>query len=328
MRMKEARSIDQSPAATGGKGVVILAAGVMLAAAAFAVRQKTRQAERTRLPEGKYIEVDGVRLHYIESGRGQPLVLLHGIGCMAQDFEICGLIGLASNRYRVIAFDRPGYGYSEHPCGSKWAPREQAEILHRALLKLGCERPVVAGHSWGAQVAIALALQHPGYVRGLALLSGYYFPTCRPDFLLSAVHAIPVIGEILRHTVSPLLARMMRPAVLKIIFGPAPVPPHFAAFPLWLALRPAQLQASIKDNLSMIPSVMAVRWRYRELTMPVIIVAGDGDRLVSTPHHSVRLHRQLPNSELRLIPGAGHMIHHTAPRQVMAAIDSAARGAA
>jgi pimeloyl-ACP methyl ester carboxylesterase len=86
--------------------------------------------------------------------------------------------------YRVIIFDRPGFGHSERPRGRVWTAAEQAELLHKALLQLGVERPVVVGHSWGTLVALALAVRHLADIAGLALLSGYYFWTLRPDVVL------------------------------------------------------------------------------------------------------------------------------------------------
>ena len=65
-------------------------------------------------------------------------------------------------------------------------PAQQAELLHTALRQLGVERPVVAGHSWGTLVALALAERHQADVAGLVLLSGYYFWTLRPDALIVA----------------------------------------------------------------------------------------------------------------------------------------------
>jgi hypothetical protein len=60
--------------------------------------------------------------------------------------------------------------------------------------------------------------------------------------------------------------------------------------------------------------------------MPVTIMAGVNDRFVDSSRHSVRLHDQVPQSDLQLVEGAGHMIHHVAPHEVMAAIDAVAKG--
>ncbi len=76
-------------------------------------------------------------------------------------------------------------------------------------------------------VAVSLALQAPALVRSLVLLSGYYSPTARLDTVLSSPNAIPVIGDALRHTISPPLARLMLPGGIREMFAPAPVPEHF-----------------------------------------------------------------------------------------------------
>jgi pimeloyl-ACP methyl ester carboxylesterase len=324
--------VIRKPAATSPgmssstKKRVIVGASVIAGAAMFAyVRYRTQQAERDNPPEGQFIEVEGVRLHYVERGQGQPLVLLHGNGTMIQDFDTSGLVDLASEHYRVIVFDRPGYGYSARPRGGKtWNPKAQANLLHQALQRLQVERPIVVGHSWGTLVAVAMAMDYPDYVQSLVLLSGYYFPTVRFDVPIMSAPAIPVLGDIMRHTISPLLGRIMWPGLLRIMFGPPAAPPRFDQFPVWMALRPKQLRASAAESGLMIPAVFALRRRYGELTMPVAIMAGANDRFVSASRHSVSLHDELPHSDLRLAEGAGHMVHHVVPHEVMAAIDSLA----
>jgi pimeloyl-ACP methyl ester carboxylesterase len=305
---------------------ILLAFALALAATAMTVRYRARRAERMHPPAGRFVHVDGVRLHYLDRGQGEPVVLLHGSGTMAQDFAISGLFKLAAE-HRVIIFDRPGYGYSSRPRNKVWTPSAQAELLCKALKQLGVERPIVVGHSWGAFVALALALEHPAEVRSLVLLSGYYFPTVRFDVPMLSPPAIPILGDILRYTISPLLGKLFWPVLLRRFFGPAPVPSRFAAFPLRLALRPSQLLAGASENALMIPVANALRRRYRELKLPVVIVAGADDQHVNVERQSARLHRELPGSELRLIPGVGHMIHHLAPEQVMQAIAAAGRAA-
>jgi pimeloyl-ACP methyl ester carboxylesterase len=323
-------STGHALAAAGGfwrRNAALLMVGGGLAAAALLVRQRTRKAERDNPPLGRFMYVDGVRLHYVERGAGQPLVLLHGDGSMIQDFETSGLIEAAAKRYRVIVFDRPGFGYSERPRSTVWTPQAQAALLHRALRLLDIDSPVVVGHSWGALVAVALALEFPHDVKSLVLLSGYYYPTWRLDVPLLSPPALPLIGDLMRYTVSPLLARLSWPAILRRIFGPAPVPERFAGFPVWMALRPSQLRAAAAETALVIPAAFSLRHRYRELSMPVVIMAGSDDRLVNTQRQSEQLHRELPGSRLHLVPGAGHMIHQLAPDQVMTAIDQAAQAA-
>src|SRR3954466_2194140 len=284
----------------------------------------TRDAERETPPIGCFLEVDGVRLHYIEQGQGEPLVLIHGNGTLVQDFTINGLVDCLSEQYRVIVIERPGYGYSTRP-RHLWTPRAHATLFEHALQQLGVEHAIVLGHSWGTMVAVSLALQSPSLVRSLVLLSGYYFPTARMDAVLSSPNAIPGIGDALRHTVSPPLARLMLPAGIRAMFAPAPVPEHFdRLFPKELMVRPIQLRASAEDAALMTPSAMELQEHYRELKLPVGILTGGGDQIADVDRQSKRLHQEIPQSELTVLPGLGHMVHHLAPDQVIKAIDRAA----
>lgn len=307
------------------RNAALLAVGVALAGAALFVRRRTREAEHDNPPVGKFVEVDGIRLHYMERGSGQPVVLLHGDGSLAQDFDISGVIDLAAEKYRVIAFDRPGYGYSDRPRTTIWTPQAQAALLHRAMQQIGIRQPIVVGHSWGALVAVALGLDYAEDVKSLVLLSGYYYPTPRLDVPLLSPPAIPIIGDIMRYTVSPLLGRLIWPLMKKRIFAPAEVPHKFdARFPVWMTLRPSQLRATAADAALMIPSAYSMRHRYHELTMPVVIMAGESDMHADQHLHSERLHQELPHSTYHVTRGAGHMVHHLAQDEVMNAIDQAA----
>lgn len=299
------------------------------AAAGYYVHRRSARAERAHPPLGRFITVDGVRLHYLDEGSGPPLVLLHGLGSMVEDFVLSGLVREAAGRYRVIAFDRPGYGHSERPRRFRFGAGAQAELVHKALRALDVHRPIVLGHSWGTLVAVALALEHPEVPRSLVLASGLYFPSMRLDAPLFAPPALPLVGDLLSRTLSPLMGRAMWPGFLRLIFGPAPVPAAFArAFPTWLALRPGQLRAVAEDALATLGATLRAARRYRELDLPVVMVAGERDRFVSARAHTARLHRLLPSSRLLLSPHSGHMVHHSDLPLVLSAVDSAAFPAA
>jgi pimeloyl-ACP methyl ester carboxylesterase len=299
------------------------AAGLGLAASFFYVRAKTKQAEAENPPQGRFVQVDGVRLHYIERGEGPVLVLLHGNGVMANDFEHSGLLDRAAEHYRVIVFDRPGFGYSERPRSKVWTPQAQARLLHHALRELDVESAIVLGHSWGTMVALAMALEAPDFVRGLVLLSGYYYPSLRAD-VLTAAPAIPLVGDLMRYTVSPIVARMLWRPIAKRAFAPQQVDARFRELPVWMMLRPKQLRASAAETAMMIPSATSLAKRYPELKVPVIVMSGTKDLIVDFGHNSERLSERIPDSELQLQPGVGHMTHYAHPDQVMAAIDSIA----
>ena len=301
------------------------AAGAALLAAGAIVQQRTRHARVHNPPQGSFVEVDDTRLHYVARGDGQPLVLLHGLGAMADDFISSGLLERAAAHYRVVAFDRPGYGHSQPVARRRSTPWAQAALLRAALRKLELRRPIILGHSWGTLPAIAFALQYPGAVRSLALVSGYYFPTARLDAALMGPPAIPLIGDLMRYTVSPLLGRALWPAFLRLLFSPAPPPAH-GPVPVWMALRPSQLRTVAMESVLTVPAAALLSRRYAQLALPVTLVAGADDRYVRPKGHSVRLHALLPNARLVLVPGAGHMVHHTSPDTVLSAIEPSGSG--
>ena len=303
--------------------VILVATAATLGAMTAYNVYRARKAEREHPPTGRFVTVNGVRLHYFEKGEGSPVILLHGNVVTAEDFRTSGVLDLLARRHRVIAFDRPGFGYSDRPHGSAWSARAQAELLSDALEHLGIHRPVVLGYSWGAAVALAMALNHPEYVRGLVLLSGNYYPTLRADVLLSSPPAIPIVGDLLRYSISPPLGKLLQPRLLKGMFAPLPVPASIALGSTPdMSVRPGQIRAESQDGVAMIPGAITMRHRYQELTVPVVIMAGAEDRVINAKQPA-RLHAQIPHSILRLVPGVGHMIHYAVPEEVAEAIEEA-----
>ena len=304
----------------GWLGPLLAGSAAALGAAALYNLSRAKSAESRHPPIGKFVTVDGVRLHYLERGHGEPLVLIHGNGTMIEDFVVSGLVSRLAEHYRVIVIDRPGYGYSTRPRGV-WTPRAHATLFRNALGRLGVDRAIMLGHSWGTLVALAFAVQAPALVRGLVLVSGYYFPTARADVVLFSPPAIPVIGDVMRYTISPPVARLMLPGLLRVMFAPAPVAQRFdRKFPKELMLRPSQLRASAEDAAMMTPSVMELQSHYAELQIPMVIVAGGDDQIVDVGRHSARLHHERLGSELIIVPGQGHMVHHHAPEQIVGAV--------
>ncbi len=297
----------------------VLAAGTVAIGAI--VNRSARATERANPPEGQFIDVDGVKLHYIERGAGPPIVLLHGNGVSARDWELSGVLDALAASHRVIAFDRPGFGYSERPRGIRWTPFRQAALLHNALAVLDVKRPAVVGHSWGTLVALALALDFPADVDRLVLVSGYYFPSARPDVLLQGAPAIPIVGDVMSQTISPVLARLITPLTVSQVFAPAPVPPVFAKLPLSMSRRPSQLRAAAQEALEMVPAAALLSQRYGELDLPIAIIAGSGDKVVDPAAHSNRLAQLTLHHDAELVEGAGHMVHYYAPGRIAAAIN-------
>jgi pimeloyl-ACP methyl ester carboxylesterase len=325
LKGRAARLASSLPA----RAPLALGIGAALAACAAYVQYRKVQVEREHPPSGSFIEVDGVRLHYIDRGQGQTVVLLHGNGTLADEFDISTVLGMAAAKYRVIAFDRPGYGYSERPRDRIWSPHAQAELLYQALQQLGVEKPVIVAHSWGSMVAAALGQSHPDYPASMLLMSGYYYPTVRPGVPMMVGPAIPVLGDLMAYTISPLVGRLTWPPFIRKLFAPAATPARFKKrFPVWMSLRPISLRAAAGETALMIPTALELSRHHDRLTMPLILMAGADDLHVLPRLQTERLHKELPHSRLILSPGVGHMIQHTVPEQVMSAIVMAVEAAA
>ncbi|HEY1506311.1 MAG TPA: alpha/beta fold hydrolase [Stellaceae bacterium] len=104
-----------------------LASLAVLGGLALFNRGQAQRAERRYPARGRFVEVSGIRLHYLERGEGAPVVLLHGNGATAEDFEAAGLLDRLGVNHRVLAFDRPGFGYSS---SKDYAPTESGLFWH------------------------------------------------------------------------------------------------------------------------------------------------------------------------------------------------------
>lgn len=283
---------------------------------------KALQAEQIGRPSGRFVQVDGVLVHYIARGKGRPVVLIHGNGTMAEDFVICGLVDQLAKHYRVIAIDRPGFGHTERPRYRVWTASAQAHLVHRVLERLNVERPVIVGHSWGTLVALALETGRWRELRGLVLLSGYYYPTRRADVALSAPLSIPGVGDAARSMVPQALGNLVASQVFRHVFRPQAVPARFKAlFPVDIAMHPVQQRASAEDTATLNAAAALLHPYYSSVQVPLAIITGDADAIVDAQDHSCRLHEEAANSTLAILKGLGHMIHYSARNQIERAVD-------
>ena len=273
----------------------------------------------TRPYFGQFVFVDGLRLHYVSKGAGRPVVFIHGNPGSHQDFSRT-LLGDVSESYRAVAFDRPGHGHSERFEGTRVTVEAQARLLRNALKKLSIERPSIVGHSWGGAVALAMALEAQEDVAGLVLLAPAAYPGDKAQWWTVLPH-VPLLGNFLLQTLTPLLGRWIVRSSLKQAYHPQPIQEDYAreAEALWTRLP--QIKACANDDRSLDDSLKFLSERYPELDLPVIIVTGDSDLLVKPEEHACRLHQSIRGSELIRLDGTGHQIPQTRPESVTEAIE-------
>jgi len=288
--------------------LVVVAVGLAIFAAWTA-----RQVEKALPPCGRFMEVDGARIHYLDEGSGPPLVLIHGLGGQMHNFTH-SLLDRLKRDHRVIILDRPGCGYSTHPRKASSALGAQAKIIAAFIEKLGLEQPLIVGHSLGGAIALMLALEHPERIGGLALLAPatHAAKTVPPLF-----RGIYVRSKLMRGVVAWTLAIPMsitnRELVLGTVFGPGAVPADFAIKGGGLlTLRPRSYIAASSDLIAAIEDLQHMPARYGDLTIPVGILFGTNDLLLDHAIHGAGFVEKLPSAHFELIEDGGHMIIITA----------------
>jgi pimeloyl-ACP methyl ester carboxylesterase len=299
-------------------GLMILAVvtGLALLSGGFAVftALTARQAEVLAPPIGRFLEVDGARLHYWDRGTGPPVVLMHGLGGNLRNFY--ALVDRLSATCRVVAVDRPGSGYSTMMSGPHPALRAQARIIAQFCGKLGLHRALLVGHSLGGALSLALALDYPDCVGGLVLISTLSQLQERPAvFKALDIHS-PTLRWLIAWTLMAPLGKLAQHATLQAVFAPESVPNDFdAKCGAGLGLRPDSFIAASKDMVTVSDELAMMMPRYPSLTIPVDVIFGRQDSILDYRAHGERLAAALPNARLHLIDG-GHMIPITVPDQI------------
>lgn len=294
--------------------VVIAGAGVLWALASWEVRD----AEVEFPPIGRFLTVEGTRLHYVCRGEGRPVMLLHGNPGFVQDYS--AVFERLRPDYRVCALDRPGHGYSSRLAEEGGDPRSQARLVHAAARKLGLERPLLVGHSWGGPLALAYALEHPEDASGLVLLAPGAYAEAGTSSALDAIQTTPVVGDLLRHVLGiPLGRRMVEEGLVKA-FSPQPLPRPYLKMAKALWTRPSQELAIAEDNMGVGPAMGAMSSGYGGIRIPVTIVTGEADKLVNPKRHGYRLRRAIRGSDLMALAKTGHELPQTRPREVERAV--------
>ncbi|MES1201232.1 MAG: alpha/beta hydrolase [Pseudomonadota bacterium] len=302
--------------------LALLAALTAVGLAAFALAQNAkayiRRAEARWPADGRFIDADGMRLHVREAGPAdaQRVLLIHGASANLR--ELWGPIGEAlKSDHRVMAMDRPGYGYSTRPARDAEKLGVQASLAARVL---DGNAALIVAHSLGCAVALRLALDFPELVDGLVLLSPASHPYPGNNAWWARLAAAPVIGPAFC-TIIPLVGPAMSARGVANNFYPAPTPAnYYEDAGVGLFFRPRAFRVSAQDVVATRAEFAAQAPSYPEILAHTIIITTDKDKVVSPQRHARGLARDLPAAELVIAPGAGHMPHRLRPDLVLAAI--------
>lgn len=277
--------------------------------------------EQTHPPVGRFVQVDGLDVHYAEAGSGPTVALIHGASGNLRDFTFSLSARLAAEGFRAVAFDRPGFGYTDRPAARGHVPAEQARILRAAAAQIGAARPIVVGHSYGGAVAMAWAVDAPENTAGVVSLAGATYPWGGDAGAIYRFGASPVFGGAVRGLARLLIDTDQPDSLLARIFNPDPVPEGYGAHVgVGLALRPGTFRANARDLDALNAELEAQAPRYRGLAVPVEALHGRADRTVWAEVHSEPLVRDVAQGRLTLLDGVGHMPHHAEEAAVLAAV--------
>jgi pimeloyl-ACP methyl ester carboxylesterase len=304
--------------------ILILLLGLLAVGTSFGVAR----LEAAHPPTGRFVEVQGVRLHVAELGLapGAPgadpaVVLIHGASGNLEDMRLALGEKLASS-HRVILIDRPGHGWSSRPeCDDCASPARQAELVAGALEQLGVRRAILLGHSWGGAFATAYALAFPERTAGLVLVSTPTHPWPGNPGWYNKVALLPYIGPLFLRTCVYPLGLLLAASASRSVFEPQAVPDDYVRrAAILLVLRPKTFYWNARD-LALLESFTAAQVpRYVDLRTPTVIITGDCDTLVSPQLNAQALAAILPRAKLVLLKNIGHMPHHAAPDVVAAAV--------
>ncbi len=288
-----------------------------------------RGAERLVPATGRMIDVPGGALHVVEEGApsAPTVVLVHGLAGQLQHYTHT-LTGHLAPKYRVLAIDRPGCGYSTRDNDDLASLTEQARMLWAGLDALGVERPVLVGHSLGGAVVLAMALARPNEVGALVLLTPYTHPVAQPNAVFDGLRVrSPILRRLLGYTLAVPLARQTGQTTLDTVFAPEPWPQDFAIRGgAALGLRPRSYVTAAGDLIAVEDEIAAQAARYGELTCPGQVLLASDDTLLPVAEQGAPLAEH--GFTVQTLEGAGHMIPITAAEACAEAIETAVAQAA
>jgi pimeloyl-ACP methyl ester carboxylesterase len=247
--------------------------------------------------------VENIRLHYVEAGTGDTLVLLHGIGASHEDWEF--QLPALARHFRVLVPDLRGFGLSERR-GPYTVARFAADIWS-LLDSLGIDRAVLVGHSMGGAVALQMAVDQPARVDRLVLadtLPSFRANTLAKRMLFATRYA--TMGLLGPKRLASAISRKLFPGIDQ-------------------ELLRARVTRRGEDNdravyLETIKGLVgwAVDDQLGRLTMPSFVIAAEFDYFPVAD--AVAFAARMPNAELKIFPGAHHALPLEQPEAFNAAL--------
>ncbi|NRR31659.1 alpha/beta hydrolase [Oxalobacteraceae bacterium] len=286
----------------------LLFVALVLSGCASTSRQVTDSAiswdrHSAGLERKEIVLANGLRYVYLEGGKGEPLMLLHGFGGNKDNFVRTAQY--LTPHFRVILPDHIGFGESAHPPQADYSPTAQAERIRALAQALGIQKVHLGGNSMGGHIALAYAARAPEEVASLWLLSSAGVWKNAPPS--------EVFETIAKGQRNPLIIKNEDDyaRLIPVIMNDPPFMPRFAMNALAQErINNAQLEERILPELYKDP----VDERIQGLATPALIVWGEQDRVIH-PGTAEVMHKLMPRSQVIIMPGVGHVEMVERPKQ-------------
>lgn len=304
----------------GAALLVVLCLGLAFITARIAHRIKAALQ-----PLGAVVDINGAKIRYIDEGEGPPVVLLHGLAGQMRNFTYA-LVDRLKTDFRVVVLDRPGCGHSTAAPGAAPDLSTQAATFAAFIRKLDLERPLIVGHSFGGAIALALALDHPQTVGGLALIAPLSQPAENVPPIFRALATRSRLRRwLLSWTIMTPAGVLSGPTTLAQIFGPDTPPDDFdTKGGGLLTLLPRSFRTASAEMVALEHALPALAVRYASIDCPVGILYGTGDRILDPELHGRTLAHAVRGATFDVIEG-GHMLPVVAPDKTAAFIRKVAQ---
>lgn len=263
---------------------------------------------------GQFAEVDGELIHYVEAGRGEPLILVHGF--LAWSYTWRRNVGPLSEHARVLALDLRGFGLSEKRGGLRHGLSDQVEVLRGFMDRLSIKQAVICGHSMGGEIAMRFALKYPDRVKALILVSASGYVRRNEPRMIRWALGMPGVNMLLVR-----LAMMNRRFAMENIRAVYRRPERMTEPEVEAYLLPSRAPGMTRALLSILREADfgAFAHRLREIEHRALLIWGEEDQVVPLSHGK-RLAEELRHSELAVLPDCGHVPPEEEPERFNEAV--------
>jgi pimeloyl-ACP methyl ester carboxylesterase len=194
------------------------------------------------------------------------------------------------------------------------------------LDRLGVDRAIMVGHSWGGALAAAFALDHPQRAAAVVLLAPPLYPGLRSMTWLYTAFATPIAGWLYARTLAlPLGVPFIGLALGSAFLPQLPPRAYLKRSAALLLFRPLAFLANARDVADLKRNLASQVARYATFSVPATVMTGSGDMIVPPRHHAKAFAAAVPAAKLVVLPGIGHMLHHVAADRVIAEIEQIAK---